>query len=203
MRPASTPRLLTVATVSLVLLSCAYAGPAGAACVPLLSDPVGDAVSVDGADDLVSADLASDSRTFTAVVRFAGDVRAQTAGPGHAVQTQFVAGGEQLWNLTTSFTAFGAARTYLQRVDGVEVPFVDGRGTVSGDGRTVTQRFSLSAFGTLGLPLARGTRVSQVQVRTERTLPIPTGAAVFVPADLDTAATTRTYSLGARSCIRP
>jgi hypothetical protein len=156
----------------------------------------------DPALDLLSADVAADRRSLTAVVRVAADMRTSTAVSGHSVELVFQAIGELRWNLNATFPLVGPMQVSLGQVEQGGTA-VAGEGLLSPDGRTVRLTVPLSAFGSLApRPLVQGDRVSHLWVYTNRALAVESSG-VFSPAPADAASTARTYRVGSPSCIRP
>lgn len=189
--------------------------PASAACAPLVSDATGDATVSNPSDgstlvaagsdpalDIVSADVAADARSFTVVVRLAGDVRTSTWPAGHSVEAVFRAGGETQWNLNTTFPTVGAAHTDLgQTADGT--PTSPGSTQISADGRVLRMSVPSGAFATLGGPPMRvGRTVYDISLYTNRAAAAD-GSGVYLPTPADVASTKRSYRAGSSACVRP
>lgn len=188
---------------------------ASAACAPLVSDRAGDATLSNPASgstlvstrsdpglDILSADVAADARSFTVVVRLAGDVRRSGWPIGHSVEVVFRAAGETQWNLNTTFPLVGDAHTDLgQTADGT--PTLPGTGDVSAGGRVLRMSVPMAAFAALGgAPMRAGTSVYDINVFTNRAAAVD-GAGVYLPTPADIASARRSYRIGSAACVRP
>jgi hypothetical protein len=195
----------------------AVPGRAAGSCRPFVVDPAGDAtledptsgsqlvaVGNDPALDLVSADVASDRRSFSVVVRTSADMRTAQSQSGHSVELVFQAIGEHRWNAGATFQVVGPLLARLSEASSsTSTASAAGDATLSDDGRTLRLRFSTDAFADgAGRALRAGDRISHVRLYSNRALAAESSG-VFSPAPADTAATSSTYRAGAHACIAP
>ena len=150
--------------------------------------------------DVVSADLASDRRVITAVVRVADLGNGTPTSPvGHAYLLTFVV-NEQRFTMYAMQDTSGYRRFLL--VDGAEAGttgvVVDGTFDRTHDEVRISA--PLSAFGELGGHIPYGGHTTEMQVVTQRALGLQ-GSYTFQSAD---AASARVqYRFGSPSCVTP
>ena len=191
---------------SLVAAGSALAAPAKPAC-ELIKDAAGDGAVLAPADDfdILTADVASNGKTITAVLRLAGDPTAtnpQALG-GKNYYVSFTSGGSQPQFLSASVdpvTGVTYATGFEEDVNGVGNKTSDttaAKGSI--DGNVITISAPLSAF-------AARTSVKPGKKLTDLTAEVfaligtsATGGALA----LDDDATGGSYTTGTPSCVKP
>jgi hypothetical protein len=200
--------LAAAAALPLLLLGTAHA--AGSGCRHLVVDPDRDtAVLVDGGDvasstfrydvpglDVVSADLASNGKQLSVVVRLAGDANKDTtAATGQLFHVEFRV-GLSLYEMEAFRSVTHSTYLMFRNTTGGHNDEAPLTGTFSADGRTLTMTAPASSFTALKgeLPV-RGTPITETFVGTG-----PSAAGVTTQTYVDTATTKQAYRAGSRSC---
>jgi len=201
--------------------SLTAAGVAGAATRPkpkpvckLVVDPAGDATlggpaAADDALDIVSADIASDAKSFTAVIRVKDLAAAQMSQLGSELQMQFELPGAvaPAWIGYNTSAYGGDAFQYGligQGDGGVTSPTGDAVGIVDTAKNEVRMTVAVSALNELG-KAKPGTRIANLTASSAQLLgisPNPSGVYAYNSVTVDDAAG-KAYIAGAPSCVKP
>ena len=201
MRPSLRTALAVTAVASVALAGGAVAAPAKAAPVcNLITDPAGDTTGPSTALDIVSGDVASDGKTFTAVIRLAALAETDLTSPtGVAWGMRVTSPKSELpyYLLATKFQGAAVEFTYGQ-VDGTSLVEA-GVGTGVIDVAKKEVRIHAPAKG---LGLKPGTTVSELTAQGRRAIG-NASAALYTNADASDPATAKTYKTGAASCVKP
>jgi hypothetical protein len=206
-------RLLTCAATAVALLAGGVAGAApsssAATSCSVISDPAGDATDTsmgpatpppgtptppnDDYLDLRSAGLASDGRLVTTVLRLVAMGPDVTSPDSSFFMVHFKVGGQQITlEASTSPVGLWNYWWYTEATEG----HGDATGAVDTDRKEIRMTVPAEALSPL---LRRGARLTAINVRAGRFLPIGLGAFMTV----DSAATQRAHVVGARSCLKP
>ncbi len=217
---------LTRTVVCLTLVaSVAGAGSAVAATKPkpkpvkpvcnLVVDPAGDAslqapLPGDDALDIVGADIASDAKNVTAVIRLKSVSSNGLGQLGRDVQMNFdLAGAEaQVWIGYTTSAYGGDAFQYGligKGTGGSTSPTGKAAGVVDKVKNEIRMTVSVADLNALG-KIKPGAKVTNIAVSAAQLVgiaPNPSGAYGFASEDLDDAAGTKAYIAGSPSCVKP
>lgn len=176
----------------------------------IVTDPAGDAtgfvvtgilpVSEPGLD-ILSADLATNDKLLTAVIRVKDLSSSSTAPTGRAYYLNFTVGGAQFYiDATSALTGSSAGLGQFSGAGGT-------RGSISG---TVTATFDTSknevrmttdlANITAKAPVKKGAKFTAITALTQRAIAIP-GVITITPT-ADTTAEGTDYPAGAPSCVK-
>jgi hypothetical protein len=158
--------------------------------------------------DIVSADLASDTKRITAVIRVSGsakDAVDPVAPNGRYYTISFVGqGAENLVFFTYIVTPSTAAAVYGHYDPATHVDTGDGEATFKTTDHEVVMTTSLGNFSTWGGKFKPGAKISQVEVAAGRMA----GAFVtpelwgYSPQPADDAAAAKAYVAGMRACVK-
>ncbi|HUR13003.1 MAG TPA: hypothetical protein VM097_00780 [Mycobacteriales bacterium] len=217
--------VLVVSLLPLGAVTAAHAAkrPAPKPVCNLLTDPQGDAgidpVPGDANDDIVSADVASDGKKITAVLRMAAMAQPDPAVLGRSLGLEFSARGSEN-------TLFLAARTYptgtkylfgytaLDESTGVNTRYTIGEATGSVDPAKKEVRITAAnaAFAPSGTKLPKGIKLSALTASADRifgqgVVPSQEVGGERVPLGGLTLqfdeATGKSYVVGTPSCVKP
>jgi hypothetical protein len=200
------------AGVALVLVA-PLAGQAQAKSAPkpicnLVSDAKADETPVADANlDVVSADLASDAKRITAIIRLNGSPSAiDPAAPnGRYYNISFLGQGADnivFFNYVTSPSA--SAGVYGHYDPATHVNTGDGDATVKLGEHTITMTTSLGNFSTWGGKFKPGAKIAQIDVTAGRMAGAFVNSTVYgySPQPADDAAASKPYVAGSRACLK-
>jgi hypothetical protein len=205
-------------------VSLTAAGAAGAATRPkpkpvkpvcnLVVDPAGDATvgvaPADDALDIVSADVASDAKSFTAVIRVADAAAVQQSQLGSEVQITFeLAGAVAPVFIQYNNSAYGGKAFQYgvigQGDAGSTSPTGDAIGVVDTAKNEIRMTVATSAINEFG-KAKPGAKVSNLTVATAQLVgiaPNPTGVYAYNSLAVDDATGSKAYIAGYPSCVKP
>lgn len=197
-------RVLRTAIAASLALSLAGAGGALAgpktAC-NLITDPAGDTTGPTTALDIVSGDVASNAKTFTAVIRTAALAESDLSSPtGIAWGIRFVSPRSELplYVLATKFRS-GPAEFSYGEIDGSRLMQLGtGKGVIDVENKEV--RIHVPAKG---LGLKQGVKVTDLTAQGRRATGDPNAATLYTNADTTDAASAKPYTVGNPSCVKP
>jgi hypothetical protein len=210
--PSNHARMTNRVRTALALATClpllAFgASQAGAAtsCEPLVSDPAGDvkllaAVPIDyGSFDLLSLDVASNTKNLTFVVRTAENMRETTARIGRVTEIGFhLASVDWYVELFDGDVQTESSHLYRPGTNGKQEIF----GITpawSADGKMLSVSVPLKGFAALGRPVRPGQILDATRVVIQPTF----DETVVGGTESDSASSLKGYTLGAKSCIKP
>jgi len=205
-------RLVTCAATAVALLTGGVAGAAsssGASSCSVITDPSGDATDAsmgpatppssaptppnDDYLDLLSAGLASDGNVVTAVLRMKAIGPDVTSPDTSFFMVHFKVGQQQL-TLEASTTPIGMWNYWwFNEATGDNG---DAKGMVDTDRKEIRMTVPAESLSSL---IRRGAKLTAINVRTGRFLPIGLGAFMTV----DAAATQKPQVVGSHSCLKP
>jgi hypothetical protein len=208
-----------------LVASVAAAGAAGAATKPkpkplkpvcnLVTDPAGDASAQaplpnDDSLDIIGADIASDAKNFTAVIRVK-NVSAQSLSQlGADLQVDFDLAGavSQVW-IGYNNSAYGGKAFQYGVVGQGQAGSTSPTGNATGviDAVKNEIRMTVPVADINGLGKAKpGAKVSNISVATSQVVgvaPNPSGVYAFNSVPVDDATGTKAYVAGYPSCVKP
>ena len=205
-----------------LVASVTAAGAAGAATKPkvkpvcnLVVDPAGDAsfqspMPSDDAQDIIGADVASDAKNFTAVLRLKSVSSNGLGQLGRDLQMTFdLAGAEaKVWIGYTTSAYGGDAFQYglIGKGDaGSTSPTGKAVGVIDKTKNEIRMTVSVADLNALG-KVKPGAKVANIAVEASQLVgiaPNASGAYAFNPVVVDDAAGTKAYIAGAPSCVKP
>jgi len=214
-------KVLRPATCLVVAVSLAVAGTAAAATKPvakkvcnLVVDPAGDAslqapLPADEKLDIVGADVASNAKAFTAVIRVKNLSAATTSQLGNELRLQFDLPGAEapVWFGYASSAYGGEAFQYGvigKGTGGSTSPTGDAVGVVDTAKNEIRMTVSVSELSALG-KAKPGSKVSNLSVTAAQLIgvaPNASGVYGFLSQPVDDA-TGKSYVAGAPSCVVP
>ena len=176
----------------------------------LVTDGGGDTVLPDDGMDILGGDVASDAKSFTAVIRLKSVKSSGLGQLGRDIQMTFdLAGAEApVWiGYTTS--AYGGDVFQYGLIGmgeaGVTSPTGDAIGIIDQAKNEIRMTVPVSAMNALG-KAKPGAKVSNIAVAASQLIgiaPNPTGTYGFNSQGMDDAAATKTYVAGQLSCVKP
>lgn len=206
------PVLLTCVAASLLFAGAASAKPAPAPSCNLLVDDKGDAKFLGVAPndpnlDIVSADLASDAKTVTAVLRLASFAPTDPQSPlGRGYYVLFSAVGSAFpiyfnMQITPDVTRFawGDLET-LATGSGRYVKKGDATGVIDAAKAEIRISVPVAEVKTLG-KVAPGSKLSSITASA--TAVLGTSATGGLVSTVDSGTSSKTYVAGSRSCVKP
>lgn len=207
-----------------LVASVAAAGAAGAVTKPkpkpkpvcnLVKDPAGDASAQpplpnDDSLDIISADVASDAKSFTAVIRVKNVSATGLSQLGGDLQVQFDLAGAvaPVWIGYNNSAYGGQAFQYGvigQGQAGSTAPTGDATGVIDTVKNEIRMTVPVADLNGLG-KAKPGAKVSNINVATSQVAgvaPNPTGVYAFDSLPVDDAAGTKSYIAGYPSCVKP
>ena len=172
----------------------------------LVLDDKGDVPAPDGALDVVSADVASDGRKITGVIRLAGDPdgTSPTSPTGRTYNLQFSgqsATREVFLGFLYSPTAQAGTYGYHDEATGINNGL--GTSTVKIVGNDLYMTVPVSVFAEYG-KFKVGNRITGFSVTTGRMVGAYASSTAYAYNSLagDTASGAKAYTVGARSCVK-
>lgn len=204
---------IRTALFAAVLVSAALGVPAAqAAKAPkpvcnLLVDDKGDAIPATSTSlDVLSADLASDSKKITGVIRLGGDPKAldPTAPTGRTYQLQFVGQGganHVFMSYLVTPTASSATYGYYDETTGINTGIAEA--TLKVVGNNVYMTAPVGAFGSYG-KFKPGAKITGLEVHAGRMVGayVDSGTYAYNSPEADGATGGKVYTAGARSCVK-
>lgn len=191
-----------------LLLVASLAGPARAAAAPtclLVTDGTNDVFPVNsGLLDVVSADIASNAKQITGVIRVATDLKFddRTWPVGRVYRLTFRGGKSPVYfSYVTTPTAHDA--WYGHEAESQNAGYL-GRATVKIVGNELRMTAPVSGFAKYG-SFKPGATIGSISVWTQRLVGYYTQPEQYTqvaPKNADDAATSRTYVAGRSSCVR-
>lgn len=187
--------------VSLVIAGGAVAAPGKAKPVcNLITDPAGDTTGPSTALDIVSGDVASHGKTFTAVIRTAALSETDLSSPtGVAWGLRFVSPRSDLpyYLLASKFQGEDVVFSYGQ-VDGTSLNELGvAKGVIDLAKKEVRIHVPVKALG-----LKPGTEITALQAQGRRAIGT-NGLALYSNADSSDAAASEPYTTNTPSCVKP
>jgi hypothetical protein len=215
-------RLYRPALAVALIASVTAAGAAGAATKPkpkpvcnLVLDPAGDAslqapLPSDDALDILSADVASNAKSFTAVLRMKNVSASGASQLGHDVQISFdLAGADApVWIGYTTSAYGGDAFQYGligKGTGGATSPTGKATGVVDKAKNEIRMTVPVADLNALG-KVKPGAKVSNLAVMASQLVgvaPNATGVYAFGSESVDDAAGRKSYIAGYPSCVKP
>jgi hypothetical protein len=197
-------RLLRLSVAAAAALSVALAGGAVAAPAKpvcnLITDAEGDTTGPSTALDIVSGDVASNAKTFTAVIRTAALAETDLSSPtGIAWGLRFVSPKSDLpyYLLASKFQGEDVVFSYGQ-VDGTSLNELGvAKGVVDIAKKEVRIHAPVKALG-----LKPGTEITALQAQGRRAIGT-NGAALYMNADSSDASSSEPYTTSTPSCVKP
>lgn len=210
--------VLRSAAAAAVGLSLVIAGHAGAAPKPkpkpvcnLVTDSASDVTAPgDASQEILSADIASDAKNFTTVVRLKG-IKATGVGQlGKEVRIDFTLPGgvAKAWMGWTSSVYGGDTFQYGligQGAGGSTSPTGDAAGSIDVAKNELRMTVPTSAMNELGKAKV-GNKVTDIVVTASQLVgvaPNPSGAYAFFSESVDSAEASAAYTTGTPSCVKP
>jgi hypothetical protein len=196
------PVLVLALLPALVAAGAATAAPAKPKPVcNLITDPTGDTMGPSTALDIVSGDVASNGKTFTAVIRLAALAESDLSSPtGIAWGMQVTSPKSELpqYLLATKFQGEAVEFTYGQ-VNGNRLEEAGvGTGVIDIAKKEVRIHAPVKALG-----FKTGTTVSSLTAQGRRATGNPNAATLYTNADASDPATAKSYKTDAPSCVKP
>jgi hypothetical protein len=166
----------------------------------LITDPAGDTTGPSTALDIVSGDVASHAKTFTAVIRLAALAETDLSSPtGIAWGLRFVSPKSDLpyYLLASKFQGEDVVFSYGQ-VDGTSLNELGvAKGVIDVAEKEVRIHAPVKALG-----LKPGTEITGLQAQGRRAIGT-NGAALYMDADSSNAAASEDYTTSTPSCVKP
>lgn len=202
MRTSLRTALALTAVASVALAGGAVAAPAKAKPVcNLITDPSGDTIGPSNALDIVSGDVASNGKTFTAVVRLAALSESDLSSPtGIAWGMRFTSPRSELpyYLLATKFQGSAVEFTYGQ-VNGSRLEELGvGTGVIDLAKKEVRVHAPVKA-----LNLKPGTTITELTAQGRRATGNPNAVTLYTNADTSSADSAKPYTTNAPSCVKP
>lgn len=196
------PVLVLAVLPALVLGGAAVAAPTKAKPVcNIITDPVGDTTGPSNALDIVSGDVASNGKTFTAVIRTDELAETDVSSPtGIAWGLRFVSPKSELpYYLLATKPVDGPIEYSYGQVDGTSlVTLGTAKGNFDVAKKEVRIHVPVKALG-----LKPGTTITDLSAQGRRAYGDPGLAALYMDADNSDASTSKPYRTNAPSCVKP
>lgn len=200
MRPSLRTALALSAAASVLLAGGATAAPGKPSC-NLITDPAGDTTGPSTALDIVSGDVASTAKTFTAVIRLVALAESDLSSPtGIAWGMRFTSPRSELpyYLLATKFQGSDVEFTYGQ-VDGTTLEELGvGSGKVDLAKKEVRIHAPAKALG-----LKPGMTLTALQAQGRRAIGNPNAATLYTNADTSDPNAAGEYAVHGQSCVKP
>lgn len=196
------PVLALAVVPALLVGGAAVAAPTKAKPVcNIITDPVGDTTGPSNALDIVSGDVASNGKTFTAVIRTYALAETDVSSPtGIAWGLRFVSPRSDLpyYVLATKPVDAPIEFSYGQ-VDGATlVTLGTAKGNFDVAKKEVRIHVPVKALG-----LKPGTTITDLSAQGRRVYGDPGLVALYMDADSSDASTSKPYTTNAPSCVKP
>lgn len=199
-------RVRTAVVLSVV---AAVASAGGAVAAPtkakpvcnLITDPAGDTTGPSNALDIVSGDVASNGKTFTAVIRTAALAETDISSPtGIAWGLRFVSPKSDLpYYLLATKSVDGPIEYSYGQVDGTSLVTL---GTAKGNFDVAKKEVRIHV-PLRGLGLRPDVVITELSAQGRRAYGDPGLAALYMDADNSDASTSKPYRTNDPSCVKP
>ena len=205
---------IRLAAVAVLPLVAAVAGTADAAAKKpkpvcnLLVDAKGDAIPVNSAGlDVVSADIATDGKKITGVIRLAGPANTvdPTAPTGRTYHMEFFGqGASDPVFLSLLIAPNATAATYGHYDPATGINTGDGEASYKFVGNEIRMTTSIGSFSSYG-KFKNGSKITGLSVTNGRMVGayVQSGFYAYNSPSADSAEGGKTYIAGTKSCVKP
>lgn len=197
-------RLRPVLAVAVCAALAAGSGIAAAAPKPvcnLITDPAGDSIGPTQTLDVVSGDIASTKKTITAVIRVTSLAETDATSPtGTSWSIRFNAAGAELpYYILAQKTSRGPAGFSFGQINGNTLETLGGATGII-DVAKKEVRIHVKASD---LRIKPGTKLTDLMAQGRRFVGDSALVGLYLNADSTDATTSKPYTMGAASCVKP